>query len=96
MPDETHFLSALKETLETGETLADEMIRLFETDWGPGRNEGIFGIQLLTAFGAGPGHADDQSRRRRDFGRGLRHFIRQVSATRQGFPEGGSQTIRRP
>ncbi|MDE0698406.1 MAG: glutamate--cysteine ligase [Boseongicola sp.] len=33
LPDETHFLSALKETLETGETPADEMIRLFETDW---------------------------------------------------------------
>ena len=34
LPDETHFLSALKETLDSGETLADEMIRLFETDWG--------------------------------------------------------------
>ncbi len=33
LPDETHFLNALKETLETGETPADEMIRLFETDW---------------------------------------------------------------
>ncbi len=33
LPDETHFLSALKESLETGETLADEMIRQFETDW---------------------------------------------------------------
>ncbi len=34
LPDETHFLNALRETLETGETLADEMIRLFETEWG--------------------------------------------------------------
>ena len=33
LPDETHFLNAVKETLETGETPADEMIRLFETDW---------------------------------------------------------------
>ena len=33
LPDETHFLNALKETLETGETPADELIRRFNTDW---------------------------------------------------------------
>lgn len=33
LPDETHFLNALKETLETGETPADELIRRFKTDW---------------------------------------------------------------
>ena len=33
LPDETHFLNALKETLETGETPADELIRRYETDW---------------------------------------------------------------
>ena len=33
LPDETHFLNALKETLETGETPADELIRRFDTDW---------------------------------------------------------------
>jgi glutamate--cysteine ligase len=33
LPDETHFLNALKETLETGETPADELIRRFDSDW---------------------------------------------------------------
>jgi glutamate--cysteine ligase len=33
LPDETHFLNALKETLETGETPADELIRRYKTDW---------------------------------------------------------------
>ena len=33
LPDETHFLNALKETLETGETPADELIRRYRTDW---------------------------------------------------------------
>ena len=33
LPDETHFLNALKETLETGETPADELIRRFKSDW---------------------------------------------------------------
>ena len=33
LPDETHFLNALKETLDTGETPADELIRRFHADW---------------------------------------------------------------
>ena len=33
LPDETHFLNALKETLETGEAPADELIRRFRDDW---------------------------------------------------------------
>ena len=33
LPDETHFLNALKETLDTGETPADELIRRFHSDW---------------------------------------------------------------
>ncbi|MEM7545080.1 MAG: glutamate--cysteine ligase [Pseudomonadota bacterium] len=33
LPDETHFLNALKETLETGETPADELLRRFHDDW---------------------------------------------------------------
>ncbi|SIS55729.1 glutamate--cysteine ligase [Roseivivax lentus] len=33
LPDETHFLNALKDSLESGETPADELIRRFETDW---------------------------------------------------------------
>ncbi len=33
LPDETHFLNALKETLETGETPADELIRRYNSDW---------------------------------------------------------------
>ena len=33
LPDETHFLNALKETLEVGETPADELLRHFHGDW---------------------------------------------------------------
>ena len=33
LPDETHFLNALKESLETGETPADELIRRYNSDW---------------------------------------------------------------
>ena len=33
VPDETHFLNALKETLEVGETPADELLRHFHGDW---------------------------------------------------------------
>ncbi len=33
VPDETHFLSALKETIETGKTPADELIDHYNGDW---------------------------------------------------------------
>ena len=33
LPDETHFLNALKDSLETGEVPADELIRRYNTDW---------------------------------------------------------------
>ena len=33
VPDETHFLSALKDSVESGEVPADELIRRYETDW---------------------------------------------------------------
>ena len=33
LSDETHFLNALKDSLETGEVPADELIRRFNTDW---------------------------------------------------------------
>lgn len=33
VPDETHFLSALKDSLETGHAPADELIERFEGDW---------------------------------------------------------------
>ena len=33
LPDETHFLNALKDTLESKETPADELIRRFHSDW---------------------------------------------------------------
>ena len=33
LPDETHFLNALKDSLESGETPADELIRRYNTDW---------------------------------------------------------------
>ena len=33
LPDETHFLNALKESLDAGETPADELIRRYNTDW---------------------------------------------------------------
>ena len=34
IPDETHFLNALKESVETGETPADELLRRWESEWG--------------------------------------------------------------
>ncbi len=34
LPDETHFLNALKETLETGKTPADELLDDYHGDWG--------------------------------------------------------------
>ncbi len=33
LPDETHFLNALKESLETGQTPADEMLARYHGDW---------------------------------------------------------------
>ena len=33
LPDETHFLNALKDSLSSGETPADELIRQFENEW---------------------------------------------------------------
>ncbi|MCC5992785.1 MAG: glutamate--cysteine ligase [Rhodobacteraceae bacterium] len=33
LPDETHFLNALKETLETGQTPADELLARYHSDW---------------------------------------------------------------
>jgi glutamate--cysteine ligase len=33
IPDETHFLNALKETVETGKTPADELLGRFNGDW---------------------------------------------------------------
>ncbi len=33
LPDETHFLNALKDSLESGELPADELIRRYNTDW---------------------------------------------------------------
>ncbi|MEL6582307.1 MAG: glutamate--cysteine ligase [Pseudomonadota bacterium] len=33
LPDETHFLNALHEIVETGETPADELLRRYETEW---------------------------------------------------------------
>lgn len=33
IPDETHFLNALKESVETGRAPADELIQRYETDW---------------------------------------------------------------
>ncbi len=34
LPDETHFLNALHDTVDRGETPADELLRLYKTDWG--------------------------------------------------------------
>lgn len=34
VPDETHFLNALKESLETGQTQADEMLAKYHGEWG--------------------------------------------------------------
>ncbi|MGJ8605614.1 MAG: glutamate--cysteine ligase [Marivita sp.] len=33
VPNETHFLNALKESVETGQTLADELIERYKGDW---------------------------------------------------------------
>ena len=33
VPDETHFLNALKETIETGKTPADELLDRYHGDW---------------------------------------------------------------
>ncbi|NND43325.1 MAG: glutamate--cysteine ligase [Silicimonas sp.] len=33
LPDETHFLNALKESLDTGQVPADELIERYNTDW---------------------------------------------------------------
>ena len=33
VPDETHFLNALQESVATGQTLADEMLEHYDTDW---------------------------------------------------------------
>ncbi|MEO1551070.1 MAG: glutamate--cysteine ligase [Pseudomonadota bacterium] len=34
IPDETHFLNALQDIAERGETPAEEMLRLYKTEWG--------------------------------------------------------------
>ena len=34
IPDETHFLNALKESLNTGKTAADELLDHYHGDWG--------------------------------------------------------------
>jgi len=34
VPDETHFLNALKDSLESGKTPADELIEKYHTEWG--------------------------------------------------------------
>ncbi|SFP99543.1 glutamate--cysteine ligase [Roseivivax halotolerans] len=33
LPDETHFLNALRESVDSGQAPADELIRRYETDW---------------------------------------------------------------
>ena len=33
IPDETHFLNALKESLDTGKTAADELLDRYHGDW---------------------------------------------------------------
>ncbi len=33
LPDETHFLNALKEVVDTGETPAEELLRCFDKEW---------------------------------------------------------------
>ena len=33
VPDETHFLNALHETIETGMTPADELLERYHGDW---------------------------------------------------------------
>jgi len=41
IPDETHFLNALSESVETGQVPADELLARYHGDWG-GRLEPIF------------------------------------------------------
>jgi glutamate--cysteine ligase len=41
VPDETHFLNALKDTLESGKTPADEMLEKYHTEWG-GDMKGVY------------------------------------------------------
>jgi glutamate--cysteine ligase len=41
IPDETHFLNALQESVETGQVPADELLARYHGDWG-GRLEPIF------------------------------------------------------
>ena len=33
VPDERHFLNALHDTIDRGETAAEELLRLYESDW---------------------------------------------------------------
>ena len=33
VPNETHFLNALKESIETGKTPADELLDCYNSDW---------------------------------------------------------------
>ena len=42
IPDETHFLNALKDIVDRGETPSDELLRRCETAWG-GDVTGVFG-----------------------------------------------------
>ncbi len=44
VPDETHFLNALKESVETGKTPADEMLEDYEGDWN-GDLDRIYGAR---------------------------------------------------
>ncbi|MEL6511492.1 MAG: glutamate--cysteine ligase, partial [Pseudomonadota bacterium] len=34
VPDETHFLNALKDSIESGKTPADELLEHYHGDWG--------------------------------------------------------------
>jgi glutamate--cysteine ligase len=34
VPDETHFLNALKDSVETGKTPADELLEQYHGSWG--------------------------------------------------------------
>ena len=34
MPDETHFLNALKDSLDSGKVPADELLERYHGDWG--------------------------------------------------------------
>ena len=41
LSDETHFLNALKEIVETGVTPAEELLACFDGEWG-GEFEGLY------------------------------------------------------